>query len=231
MELRHGYTLANVDRIAAWASIHHRSMACDVADRMSAARLAILAAIYADDPPADHDLTAAASAAIRDLVQDDLRHRGVPSSDHWAGDMSARNFQRYWFGAHTSPSPESAVVERVAATQIMPRLKVQHQRTLAALAATGDRDRAAAAMGATLRTFETYLTRARREFLALWHEHETPSKKWRFDSAPRPCAQRRPCGTPSAYHRHRAHKEPACRPCKSAWTQYLKDREAARSAA
>lgn len=227
-ELRHGYTLADVERIARWASAHHRSMAGDVADRMSVARLAILNLVYAEQAPQGHDLLAAASGAIRDLVQDDLRHRGVSSRDHWAGDGSAHNFQRYWFAAHSSPSPENGVVERVSVAQVLPRLKVQHRRALTALAATGDRTLAAQHLGVTALTFETHLSQARRHFLRLWHEHETPSKKWRFDSGPRPHARTRGCGTPSAYQRHRAYREDACQPCKTAWTQYLKDREVAK---
>jgi len=54
-------------------------------------------------------------------------------------------------------------------------------RALAALATWEDYDLAAEAMGITRGTFGVHIARARREFLALWHEHEQPSRTWGTD--------------------------------------------------
>jgi hypothetical protein len=52
---------------------------------------------------------------------------------------------------------------------------------LAALAATGDYGLAAASLGISRSWFISRLSAARKAFLKLWHEHETPSRPWGDD--------------------------------------------------
>jgi transposase len=73
------------------------------------------------------------------------------------------------------------VTERLALAQIWPRLHPGHRQVLAALAATGDYGLAAASLGISRSWFISRLSQARKAFLKLWHEHETPSRPWGDD--------------------------------------------------
>lgn len=42
--------------------------------------------------------------------------------------------------------------------------------------------------------------------------------------------QPRPCGTPSAYDRHRVHGEEPCEPCRAAYREYHRERKRAKRA-
>ena len=63
----------------------------------------------------------------------------------------------------------------------MSTLAEVERSTLLALAITGDYKQAAALLDMSYHTFHTSLSRARRKFLALWHEGETPSRMWGRD--------------------------------------------------
>jgi hypothetical protein len=74
-------------------------------------------------------------------------------------------------------------------------------------------------------TMAELVSKARREFLTLWHEHETPryangKQLIRRDAAPIPCGSR------AAYSRHLRRKE-RCEICKAASTEYMRVRRAA----
>ncbi|HEY7145337.1 MAG TPA: helix-turn-helix domain-containing protein [Streptosporangiaceae bacterium] len=181
-ELRHGYTLSQVNALSVFTvrrQLFHQ--AGDFDHRVEIAWHAIIEHIYASDgPPAVHEVIRAAFHAITADVRRTQQFHGRNTHDRYAG--TTAGFERYWWyvGRPTS-GPEDGVVERVALAQIWPRLRPLHQQVLAALAAHDDYGRAADSLGKSRKTFTTQVGRARQEFLALWHEGETPSGPWGCD--------------------------------------------------
>jgi hypothetical protein len=72
-------------------------------------------------------------------------------------------------------------VERRALAEIWAALPAQHRRVLLALAEHGHYAEAAASLGVTQGSYYSLISRARKAFLALWHEGETPSRPWGND--------------------------------------------------
>jgi hypothetical protein len=179
--VRHGYTLANLERLArAAVARDFWNQGIHPADRFDLSFSAMAEYLYAsDEPPAPADLLNAASAAVRQQAQGDRSAHGISSTDVY---KDARNFYRYWWQQfRCTPSPEDLVVDRTALWQIFPVLAPRYRNTLLALAAHGDHAKAAAALGYTRRTYECNLSEARRAFYLLWHEGEKPSRLWAMD--------------------------------------------------
>jgi hypothetical protein len=177
--IAHGYGLTDVEhltklslRTGRW---HNR---LDIDERYNAAWFAIVERLLSsDEPPTRSELLLAATTATDDYVKDDMRTHGRCTQTY--GKPMPR-WHAYWQPANT-PSPEPRVVERHALAQIWPRLRPSERQALAALAATGDYERAAQACGKTRGTFSVLVSSGRRRFFALWHEGETPSRQWRTD--------------------------------------------------
>lgn len=174
IELRHGYTLDDLRSIAgrvvhsAWGQLGDR------VERLEMAWSAIAEALYtSEDAPTRRDLWHAGVQAMGKYDADYHHHHGVTTTGG-----PAPRFQAYWCLARTTPSPEDGAVERVALAQIWPQLSEHQQRALLALAAFDDYDGAARALGLTYSAFYQAVWKARRRFLALWHEGETPSRIW-----------------------------------------------------
>lgn len=232
MELRHGYTLDDVDRFARTANRTVWATAMDDVDRHDAAWHGVVEALYAAEHwPPHYQLVAAGQRAIWRTLEDNARHYGR-RPDRAA--ESRRSFQAYWVDwlwLH-SPSPENGVLERTALYQVFAQLPPRQQEALLALAAHDDYATAAEAAGMSLSLLRVTLSNARRRFLALWLEGETPAKR-REHYNRRPTSKPNgvmPCGTYAAYTRHRTHKEVPCDPCKQAYREYrqmLKERTAA----
>ncbi len=90
-----------------------------------------------------------------------------------------RNFERYWRAvARPADGPEERLVERLALAQIWPRLTSASRNALTALAVYDDHQRAAAALGISYKAFVSRISEGRSQFLALWHDGETPSRPW-----------------------------------------------------
>jgi hypothetical protein len=181
-ELRHGYTLSQVTALSVFAvrrGLWHQ--AADFDERLEVAWHAIVEHIYAsDEPPQIRDMVRAGWQAIGDHVGRTQRFYGLDSHDRYAG--TTARFERYWWtAARPAPGPEERVTARVALAQIWPRLRPVHRQVLAALAAHCDYGQAAAALGKSRKTFTTQVGHARRAFLELWHEGETPSRPWGTD--------------------------------------------------
>jgi hypothetical protein len=182
VDLRHGYTLSQVTALSVFAvkrELWHQ--AADFDERLEVAWRAIVEHIYASDqPPPVRDVIRAGWQAIGDQVDKGHRFRGRDSHDRYAGTIVG--FERYWWtAARATPGPEEAVTDKIALAQIWPRLRPLHRDLLAALAAHGDNGLAADALGKSRQTFTTEFGQARREFLALWHEGEAPSRPWGQD--------------------------------------------------
>ena len=181
-ELRHGYTLAHLNELAVRAvRVQRFNRHVDFTVRLEMAWSAIAESLYAaDEPPAPDDLIRAAWAAISDDTDRTYRAHGWNTHDRYAGITS--RFQQYWVGAgHQTRSPEEPIVERVALSQIWPRLSPSHRQLLLAMAVYEDNGRAAEALDKPRKTFTTQLSQARRAFLTLWHDGEQPSRQWGTD--------------------------------------------------
>lgn len=175
--LRGGYTLADLDRMAHAAVRSAGSMAYDARDRYDEARSTIAEALYSiDEPPDERDLVRVGREAIWGMTAETKHHHGWFQRTAGWGDSPA--FQRFWRPVGGS-SVEERVVERLALAQIMPTLSRRQRDVVAALAAFDDHGAAKVAFGG--QSFSTHLARARRAFLAAWHEGEAPSKPWGSD--------------------------------------------------
>lgn len=175
--IRGGHTLDSLDRLTRIAVAMAYTTAMDYTDRYDAAWHAIAEHLYATDGvPPDRDLKLAGANAVNRLAQDHAQTWGAPRGGEFE---SAARFLRYWELARgPAPSPEGKVVDRVAFAQIWPRLSTTHRQVLTALAVCGDQAGAAELLGKSYATVGSHLRNARRAFLTLWHEHETPSRVW-----------------------------------------------------
>lgn len=185
LELVHGYTLADLDRlsmVAVYRDFWHRGM--DVDERRELSWSAMAEHLYtSEEPPTHRELLEAAWAAVQRQVQSDRSAHGISNTDV---DTDAPNFWRYWWEqARYAPGPEDRVVDRTALWQIFGALSPRLRNVLLALAAHGEHDKAAAALGITRATYNDSLSDARRAFFLLWHEGEQPSRLWAQDKRKR----------------------------------------------
>jgi Helix-turn-helix domain len=184
-ELRHGYTLSQVSSLSVFAvkrGLWHQ--AADFDERLEIAWHAIIEFLYSTpDPPEVRDVIRVGWQAIGDHVDRGHRFYGLDTHDRYAGITAG--FERYWWSAsRPTPGPEDRVTDQVALAQIWPLLRPVYREVLAALAAHGDYGRAATALGKSRATFTTQVGQARRAFLELWHQGETPSRPWGTDRRP-----------------------------------------------
>jgi DNA-directed RNA polymerase specialized sigma24 family protein len=160
---------------------HVASRGRDWEDRFEEAWGAVVECLYSapeSEPPNALDLLRAGTQSLYRLQKTSLRDRGCA---YWRGTCEAGampSFWRYWIFREEAP-PEEAVVEQAALGQVMARLTPLQAGALLALAEHGGHQAAADALGVPVSTFDGRLERARSAFLALWHEHEAPSRKWR----------------------------------------------------
>lgn len=186
-ELRHGYTLDDVDHMTRTALMTNRTMATPWQDRYDAAHFAILEHLYtAEIWPARPDLVRTGIKAISELVRLELRHHGVDrqNMDALAEGRKHRGFFMFWEGHLTTPSHEDYVVERIALTQVWSALPPADRRIFGARAAYRDNGAAAEALGKPRPSFTVQLNQGRRRFRALWFEGET-ARSWGADQPPR----------------------------------------------
>ncbi|MEU5298026.1 hypothetical protein [Streptomyces umbrinus] len=247
----HGYTLDDLHHLSRHVVHSDRwHTAGDIEDRYDAAWHAIVEHLLAAcERPSRHDLFHAGRVGCDQSVRQRLQAHGY--NHHQPATGTRPSFERYWTttAAHT-PSPEDQIVDRRALWQIWPRLTPRQQQALEALAATDDYQKAAAALGVTPGTFHVLVSKARKRFLALWHEGEQPSRIWGTDrrvgsrTATTPAAtKRRPPtravtrrsgrpqhqlvhGKASTYNNHNCR----CAPCTTAATDQARERNRANGA-
>jgi DNA-directed RNA polymerase specialized sigma24 family protein len=179
MALRHGYTLDGLTRMAHFAARHRKPWhyGVELSVRYEVAWAAIAEHLYAaEQPPTSADLVRAAWEAIRQHADSRRQFLGLA---HDGPDGPGRNFERYWRAvAGPADGPEERLIERLALTQIWPHLTPASRDALTALAVHGDYQRAAAALGISYKAFVSRISEGRRQFLALWHDGEIPSRPW-----------------------------------------------------
>jgi hypothetical protein len=224
-ELRFGYTLDDLDRLSRVAVQVSWTMAGDANDRYTTAWEEIVEQLYAADAePSERSLISAGQAAIRTEVRSVHRTHGMPLDGGAGNTYGVMTY--WWLTGAPSQGPERSVVERETLRRVLPLLPGPAREALIAVASCdGDRDRAAAILRVQPRTVWKHLQAARDVFLAAWHEGETPSRVWREPRRRLADDRLVPCGTPSAYHRHRRRGETTCEPCRRALDQARKDRQ------
>lgn len=230
MIVRHGFDLDDLDRLARTAVQIRWTMAMPSLDRYAIAWSAIVEALYsAEAPPSDRDLVTVGQAAIRNEVRSIHRTHGLPLDGEHPGHTHGVAVY-WWLNMSPTASPERSIVDRQALAGILPLLTEPAREALAAVAAVdGDRERAADVLGVSPRTLAKRLRKARQTFLYWWHEGELPSSVWREPRRRLSDDKLVPCGTPSAYHRHRRRGEPTCEPCRRALDGARKARIALRA--
>lgn len=181
MKLRHGYTYGNLEGIARKAALDSKWRYVSLADRYEIAWSAITEALYtSEDPPYAYDLIQCGIRAIARYVEEDGQLRGTYY--YRPGKPRMPRFEIYWWtAAGPTPSPEDRIIDRIAARHIFEKLTPANQRVLLALADHNDYTRAAESLGISRKSFVTYVYLARKQFLRLWHDDETPSRIWGRD--------------------------------------------------
>lgn len=179
--LRHGFTIADIDRATRAAVIADRSRAMDQRTAYDIAWEGIcLHLLEAEQAPHYGDLVRAGWQAIYAEIRQGHRMRGIPETDRGYDTDTRPRFAQYW-GALVQPGHETHIVERIALHQILPVLTEMQQQGLAALAARGDYQAAADLLGIDYKALVARVGSARKRFLAAWFEHETPPRKRRTD--------------------------------------------------
>ncbi|SHJ48807.1 hypothetical protein SAMN05421803_106221 [Nocardiopsis flavescens] len=177
----HGYTAFQVVRLAVRAARECRWVdAMDPVHRAETAWEAIVEHLQlAHERPEETELIAVGWKAMKAQHYQDLKVRGLGGKDKA---LLTRAFVRYWTSASApAHSHEEQIVDRLALAQIWTALKPAHREVLTALAEHGDRRRAERSLNMDPVAFKRVLGRARRAFLSLWHEGETPSLLWGYD--------------------------------------------------
>ncbi|MEV4096941.1 hypothetical protein [Streptosporangium saharense] len=186
--LRYGYTLDDLERLTKLATWCFTG-GLDYRTRHDTAWSAIAEALYAAQrPPTPGELVSEGQTAISRHMQADMRHHG--RSRHTG--QGRPRFAAYWAHGYRA-SPEDVVVEQQALRQVWPRLTARQREALMALAAHEDYRAGAAALGVTVPVFTALISKARKRFLALWHEGEIPSRPWGRDTR---AGSRTPAGQP-----------------------------------
>lgn len=180
LELRHGYRLADLHRLARLAALGVGARASDFRERYELAYSAIAEHLYTvEHPPRDHNLITAGRAGILNEERAVWRDRGYLNPGE-AG--VAPRYAIYWeWACRTTPSPENPIVERLALTQILATVPPAQLAAVQARAVFDNHQAAATALAASLKNYRSNLGYARRRILALWHEGETPSRLWQRD--------------------------------------------------
>lgn len=182
-ELCWGYTLQDVHQIARLAVHTVGALGMDWHERYDIAYSAIAETLYASEqPPRRQDLIRTGQSAIYATINDHRHHHGYykhKTIGAEAGPYSSPVFVKFW--TTTSTPWDEKLIDRLTVQQILPMLTERQRAAVTALAVLEDYRAAAHHLGVKKQTFIRLLGRARREFFALWHEGETPSRSWRLD--------------------------------------------------
>lgn len=173
--VRHGYTMADLDRLARLTVTSHLSWFAggDRGDQYDAAWHGVVEHLCAvDEPPSERDLL---DAGLRALQDDQQRHQQMLGTRRSSAD-TGRNFTRYWkWHCGPVPSPEDAIVDRLALRQIMAALNGDHAQALNTLAAVNiDAQATAQALGISYSAAKARLMRARKQFREHWFAPDAP---------------------------------------------------------
>lgn len=176
--LRHGWTIEHVDGLAWGVATSDRwHSATPLEEKHDHARYGILTHLLSvGEPPASHDLYRAGLAEIGRAVTADNQFYGRRHTADEHGNFGhIPQAARYW--THTPQTLEDRVIERIALTQVWPLADDRQRQAIAALAACGDYEQAAAAIGVQRSALTKRLRGGRTAITAAWFEHETPPRR------------------------------------------------------
>lgn len=181
VELPQGYTLAEVEKMARAAAVSLRTRTGDsMADLVDDAWSAIVERLYADpEPIAAAQLVWVGRSALYRAAASRLSQNGCFDRDISNGLASGPRFRAYWYMPTTTI--EHQVVERQTLAQVWTQLTDRDREVFVAFAIYDDYQTAAEAIGVSHGNFRYYIIQARKRFLRLWHEGETPTKIWGFN--------------------------------------------------
>lgn len=233
--VRFGYTLEILDHLARTVVVANSQWwpAGDRRDQAETAWSGIVEHLYAvTDEPTRADLLAAGTRALVDDTKGYRKHHGLRDG----GLISdGPRFAAYWYQPPAEPWDDQ-VVERLAAEQILTRIKPHELDAVMALAATGDYQAAADALDIKYTTLTMRLSAARSAFRRHWFEPDTAPPVQGTDRriGNRAQALRTHCSAGHEYTPENTYRRPnpkpgkrgerVCRTCETA-------RSAARSAA
>lgn len=174
----HGYTVANVTRIAyvALRAAAERG-AHNLDEKRSIAVCAVITELHDHEcDPGLSTLMRAAERAVQNATNSDWSNAGYNSKTK----EFQKGFHPYWRPGVAKPLDE-AVTERVAVPQILAALTDRQRETVQALVeAEGSHQAAALLLGIRPNSVACNLRNVREAFRALWFEHETPPDvNWR----------------------------------------------------
>lgn len=181
-EVKHGYTLRDLEQMTRAAVIADRSMASDIQDRKDTAWSAIAEQLCtSEEPPGRQELIRVGWQAIYRDARKTYRQRGRPDVA-WEYDEAVRpRFAQYWRDFLVTPSHEGRVVEHIAVGQVLQILTPIYRDAIVALAVHGNYRLAAESLGIKDKAFQMRIITVRRQLLARWFEGETPRKVRRTD--------------------------------------------------
>ena len=229
VELRHGFTLAEVHDVARFAVHLAGPMAGSWWQRYETAWSEIVLHLYTVEyPPQRYELIRAGRLALYDAMTDDRHHYGYYKYKTYGGEFgvaSSPPFMKFWWDQLTTCPPfENTVIERVALAQVWMGLSATDRRMLAACAAhDNDYRAAAAAAGVTDQGFRHGIARARCRALELWYGDETHHQVGHYVTHRLPTRQPE-CGTMTAVWWHRRHKQNLCERCAPVDSEYNRRR-------
>lgn len=177
LHLAHGYTLRDLHQMTTAACKADRLLAMPYEQRRDIAWSEIAVTLAsAEDPPQRQELIRVGWQAIYRHVREGLRERGYRDDRDWSGaNPTMPRFVQFW-GSNITPSHEDRVVERVATRQVMVTITGVYRDAVIALAAFGDYQAAADALGISREALHQRINTARRTFLRRWHQGETPHR-------------------------------------------------------
>lgn len=169
-DIAHGYTLADLDRMARAACAADRSLAGDMTTRYDTAWSAIATALCeAETWPRPETLIRAGWQAIYAEIRAMQHTYGYSEYVGGFGPRAAA----YWTRI-PADHMDDKVIEPMAAWQILATLTEKELAAVTALAALGDYQAAADALGISYLAFHQRLTAARTRFRRRWYAPETP---------------------------------------------------------
>lgn len=177
-EVKHGYTLHDLDQMTRAAVIADRSMASNIEDRKDIAWSAIAEHLcISEEQPTRQELIRVGWQAIYREARTAFRDRGRPDKA-WSSDEyeSRPRFAQYWRDMQVTPSHEGRVVESIAVWQVIAPLADTYRSAVVALATMDDYVKAADMLGINYKALVARIGAARKTVLKLWHEGETPRK-------------------------------------------------------
>lgn len=172
LQVRHGFTMRDLDAMAKQACRADRSLASDADTRYNVAWSAIaLALCEAEEAPEWHDLVTIGWQAIYREVKEMRGLFGFKDRDGTTAVATAPRYVQYWTVPPIHPDEDFA--ERIAVHQILDTIPETYRVAVVALAVHDDYQAAADSLGLKYSAFTFRMTVARQRFRALWFAPET----------------------------------------------------------